>query len=334
MNLNKFFSEDIREIEKTDFIPWERFAHKTIFITGGTGLIGRSIVKALLHINEKQSLGITILLLVRDRKKAAGRFKDMLSDRALCFVEGCVEHLPAVDMPVDFIIHGASQTASKEFILHPVETIETAVKGTMNLLELARIKGVEGFVYLSSMEVYGYPEKGHKVKEDEVGTFSPLDIRNSYPASKSLCELLCNCYGKEYNIPAKIVRLTQTFGPNTDSSDNRIFAYFVRCMIEKKNIELKTRGETERCYLHITDAVTAVLTVLLNGETGQAYNAADESTYCSIGELAESVAEYAGVKVVIKAEEEAKNVYPGTFYMNLDTTKIKGLGWFPIRNFS
>lgn len=141
MNLNNFFSEDIREIEKTDFIPWERFAHKTIFITGGTGLIGRSIVKALLHINEKQSLGITILLLVRDRKKAAGRFKDMLSDRALCFVEGCVEHLPAVDMPVDFIIHGASQTASKEFILHPVETIETAVKGTMNLLELARIKG-------------------------------------------------------------------------------------------------------------------------------------------------------------------------------------------------
>ena len=76
-------------------------------------------------------------------------------------------------------------------------------------------------------------------------------------------------------MPTRIVRLTQTFGTGVSYNDGRVFAEFARCVIEQRDIILKTKGETKRSYLYTADAVTAILTVLLNGETGAAYNAAN-----------------------------------------------------------
>ena len=199
----------------------------------------------------------------------------------------------------------------------------------MNLLNLAKEKQIKGFVYLSSMEVYGYPKKGHKVTENEAGALSPLDLRNSYPISKQLCEAMCCAYAAEYKVPAKIIRLTQTFGPEINDSDNRIFAYFAKCVSQNQNIILKTKGESERSYLRSIDAVTAILMVLLQGKNGQAYNAADEDTYCSIAEMAEKIAVNAGIQIKYNIEDEAQNGFPPTLYMDLSTELLKKLGWKP-----
>ena len=222
------FWEDLSKINDVEFIEWDRLRGTTFFVTGATGLIGTTIVKALAFINKKRNLGLRILALVRNEDKARARFLAYQEDVTLEFLVGSVESFDynKVDGKVDFIIHGASQTASKEFVQHAVETIDTALSGTKNMLELAKIKNVQGFIYLSSMEVYGYPQKGHKVKEVEIGTFSPLNLRNSYPLSKIMCESMCSAYAQEYNIPTRICRLTQTFGPGVSDTDNRIFAYF------------------------------------------------------------------------------------------------------------
>ncbi|MCD8117250.1 MAG: NAD(P)-dependent oxidoreductase [Oscillospiraceae bacterium] len=327
--MDKTFSEDLAFISKAEFIPWEQLRDKTIFVTGATGLVGYSLISALLYANERRSLGLHVLALVRDIDRAHSRFEEQKDcfGRSLSFVSGSVERLPEIQGPVDYIVHGASQTSSKAFVEQPVETIRTAIDGTISILELAREKQVKGFVYLSSMEVYGYPEKGHKVTESDIGTFSPLELRNSYPLSKVQCESLCYAYGREYGVPAKIVRLTQTFGPGVNYNDGRIFAYFGRCMREKQDIVLKTRGETERSYLYTRDAATAILTVLLKGEPGQVYNAADEDTYCSIAEMARKIADRAGVNVRFDIQPEGSNGFPNTLYMDLDTSKLKSLGW-------
>lgn len=322
-------TEDIRLVSDTEFIDWDKLKGKTILVTGATGLIGASFIKSLNFANKKRNLGLKILGLVRDREKAEKRFEKIASDGMLRFVVGRVEELPEIVDSFDYILHAASQTASKEFVQHAVETINTSVLGTFNLLKFAKEKNVKGFVYLSSMEVYGYPEKGHKVTEDEIGALSPLDLRNSYPIAKMVSESMTCAYAVEYGVPAMICRLTQTFGPSVNYSDNRIFAYFSRCVNEKKNIVLKTSGETERCYLYTTDAVTAILTIMLNGEPGHAYNAADEGTYCSIAEMAERVAADAGIEVKYDIQDEAINGFPQTLYMNLDTTALKELGWMP-----
>ncbi len=323
------FEDTIESVANAQFISWEKLKGTTIFITGATGLIGTTFIRALDHANKEKKLDLKILALVRDKARAEERFADILQDEMLSFVVGNVENLPAIENDVDYIIHAASQTASKEFIQHAVETIQTSVLGSFNLLNLAREKRVKGYVFLSSMEVYGYPEKGHKVKENEIGAMSPLDLRNSYPISKIMSESMTCAYAREYGVPAMICRLSQTVGPIVNNNDNRVFAYFARCMKDKKNIVLKTKGDTERCYLKTTDAVTAILAIMLSGKPSRAYNAADERSYCSIAEMAEHIAAASGIQVEYDIQDETVNGFPQTVYMNLDTSALKELGWKP-----
>lgn len=189
---------------------------------------------------------------------------------------------------------------------------------------------VKGFVYLSSMEVYGSPLNDLKIDEKHGTNLDTMKVRSCYPESKRMCESLCASYSSEFGVPAKVVRLTQTFGPGVKYDDGRVFAEFARCAIERRNIVLKTKGETRRSYLYTEDAVNAILTVLYNGIPGQAYNAANEETYCSIYEMAKMVAGRFGdnsVKVLVEETNPEKLGYAPVLYMNLDTTKLHNLGW-------
>lgn len=321
------FQEDLESIAQADYIPWEQLRGKTCLITGATGLIGYTLTSALLYAGWKKQLDLTVVALVRDVEKAKQKFSAQLSQGLpLRFVQGDVENLPPMDGPVDYVIHGASPTASKYFVEHPVETIHTAVIGTMNMMRLAKDKQCQGFVYLSSMEVYGSPQTDEKITESHSTNLDTMVARNSYPESKRLCESLCASYWAEYGLRAMSVRLTQTFGPGVDYNDNRVFAQFARSVIEGKDIVLLTKGETRRSYLYTADAVTAILTVLLKGQGGQAYNAANEDTYCSIYEMAELFAD-GEVQVKIQCNEEDVKQFAPVLRMNLDISKLEELLW-------
>ena len=332
MNYPLLFQEDMNLIDSNTNIDWNKLKNKTIFLTGATGLIGSTIIKALFYANETKQLDIHVIALVRNKAHAEKRFAKFISSGVLSLIEGNVENVPEFSSEIHYIIHGASQTSSKAFVINPVETLQTALYGTSNLLDLAQQKKVLGFIFLSSMEVYGYPTKGHKVTETEIGSLTSLNPRNSYPIGKIACESLCVSYAKEYNLPCKIIRLTQTFGPGVSYDDGRIFAYFARCVKEKKNIILKTLGETERSYLYTVDAALAILTVLLNGRAGKAYNAADKASYCSISEMATKIADAYDIKVEYDLEDHETNGFADTLYMNLDTSALEELGWTPMCN--
>ena len=212
-----------------------------------------------------------------------------------------------------------------------METIFTALNGLKNILELARLNQILGMVYLSSMEVYGTPVTNGKIDERHSSNLDTMAVRSCYPESKRMCENLCVSYISEYGLPVMVVRLTQTFGPGVQYHDERVFAEFARCVIERKNIVLNTRGETRRNYLYTEDAINAILAVLLKGQPGEAYNAANEETYCSIYEMACFVAKNCAkgeIQVIIHEQEDiTKMGYAPTLHMNLDTTKLKALGW-------
>ena len=116
-------------------------------------------------------------------------------------------------------------------------------------------------------------------------------------------------------------------------NDGRVFAEFARDAINKSDIELQTAGTSKRMYLYTADAVTAILTVLLSGKSGEAYNAANPGTYCSIVEMAQLVAHeiaHDSIKVhvpTIKLDADSK--FPPPHHLNLDTSKIYKLGWRP-----
>ena len=182
------------------------------------------------------------------------------------------------------------------------------------------------------MEVYGTPTTDEKIDEKHATNLNTMFPRSAYPESKRMCESLSASYASQYGVPAKVVRLTQTFGPGVQYNDGRVFAEFARCAIEGRDIVLHTKGETRRSYLYTEDAVNAILTVLVKGKAGEAYNAANEDTYCSIYEMAELVAnDCAGgkIKVLIEEAESSSYGYAPTLHMNLDTGKLMKLGWNP-----
>ena len=106
--------EDLEKIAGADFIPWDAMKNATVLVTGATGLIGYTLVSGLLYANQEKHLNLSVLALVRNKEKAEQRFEGAKGKEALQFVVGSVEDLPTIDMPIDYIIHGASQTASKE----------------------------------------------------------------------------------------------------------------------------------------------------------------------------------------------------------------------------
>ena len=208
-----------------------------------------------------------------------------------------------------------------------------AINGTKAVLDFAVKNKSESFVFLSTMEVYGTPTSDDKIYEDTPTSLDTMKARSSYPEGKRAAENLCSAYCKEYGLNTKVVRLTQTFGEGISYNDTRVFAEFARCAIENRDIVLHTKGETKRNYLSVGDAVDAILTVLEKGEPSQAYNAANEDTYCSIYEMAKLVAkECADNKINVVIEEEkdiSKFGYAPVLKMNLSTEKLQKLGWRP-----
>ncbi|MGN0949385.1 MAG: NAD-dependent epimerase/dehydratase family protein [Mitsuokella sp.] len=331
---HKVLEEDLNAICRTESIQWEKLRNKTILVTGGTGLIGSTLIKALLYADQKKDLNLCILALVRNHDKA----EKMLGQEKqhLKFILGSVESLPQITESVDYIVHGASPTASLFFVEHPVETIQIAVHGTENMLELAREKKVESIVYLSSMEVYGAPHEDTLIPESQGCTLDSMVVRSCYPIAKRLCENLCASHHQEYDVPAKVVRLAQTFGPGVLRDDRRVFAEFARDAMEGHDIVLQTTGTSKREYLYTADAVTAILTVLLTGESGEAYNAGNPATYCSITEMAKLVAtEIAENRIKVQLPQNVTDnnfKFPPPHHLHLDVNKLKKLEWEPTKN--
>jgi dTDP-glucose 4,6-dehydratase len=306
--------------------------NSSVFVTGATGLLGSQILLFLDYLNRIDHFSMTLYGLIRNEEKARKVFGSSFQN--ITFISGNVLQLPEIPYTIDYIIHGASVTSSLDFVGKPVETIDVAVNGTMNVLRLAQAKGVKSMVYLSSMEVFGITSHDKTmVSEADYGYIDILSVRSSYSESKRLCECLCQSFAKEYSLPVKIVRLTQTLGVGIDYNDTRVAAQFVRAVIEGHDIVLKTAGATKRPVIYASDAISAILTVLLKGVDGQAYTAANEETFCTIRETAEMiVSEIAEnkIKLVFDIKGVPQEYAPNlNLNLNLSSGLLRSLGWSP-----
>ena len=237
-----------------------------------------------------------------------------------------------IDNNIDYIIHCASITSSREMVEHPMDVINTSYLGTYNVLKLALKKQVSSVVYISSMEIYGKFYNGEIVTEDLYGYIDPLSVRSCYPESKRLCENICVSFSKEYGVPVKIARLAQTFGPGVMNSDNRIYAQFAKAVINKSDIVLHTDGSSEGNYCYIMDSVIAILTILLRGENAEAYNVSNDINHMSILSMAHLVSEeiaHGEIKVILDIPDDNIYGYADSTKMKLSAHKLKKLGWNP-----
>lgn len=325
---NQVLADDIKSFAK-DFELSEQLRGKTFLITGATGLIGSVMTKCLLELNAQKNLGIKVLAAVRSLEKAKKVFGDdypKIEFKVIDLADICATEF---SVKPDYLVHLACPTASKYFVEHPVETLRTIFEGTTSVLEYAKTTGVEAMVFASSLEVYGSNLSEELLNEDFQGYLKLTEVRSSYNMGKRAAECLCHSYAKEYGVPVRIARMTQTFGAGVEYNDNRVFAQFARKAIEGQNIELHTTGETCRMYCYTTDAVSAMLYLLIHGKAGEAYNIANKESYISIRDMAQMVRDRFNPNISVKIVLKENQGYAPVTKLKLDTRKIETLGWSP-----
>lgn len=326
--MNKILKEDLIDTINDNYIEYKKLENSTVLITGATGLIGSILVRAILVRNKKNNSKIKLILMVRNKEEAEKKFG--ITDD-ITYIESSIEKFEPQKIDIDYIIHMASPTKSKFFIDNPVETLDISFNGTKRILEQAKMSKVKSFVYLSSMEMYG-TMNDNNVTEEKIGYINNLNERSSYSEGKRIGELLSFCFYKEYDVPIKIARLAQTFGAGISLNETRVYKMFCDCILQKKNIILKTDGSTLINYCYTTDAIKGILTILLNGKSGEAYNIVSNNVNMTILDSAKWLSKkYTNDQIKIEFDINPKAFAPNNAII-LNNDKIKSLGWKPKYN--
>ena len=323
---------DFKQIKNSP-INWNKFENKTILITGANGFLPAYMTEVLILINKDllKHSPCKVIALIRNEEHAKERFKDYINNEKLEILKQDVADDINISQKVDYIIHAASQASPKYYNIDPVGVISPNVLGTRNTLELAKKNNIQGYLYFSSSEVYGQLNDGDIFKEQEFGYLDPTNIRSCYAESKRMGENLCVSYGSQYNIPIKIVRPFHTYGPGMKLEDGRVFADFVKSIVNNEDIEMKSDGSATRAFCYLSDATIAFFKVLLDGETNNAYNVANSQAIISIKDLATMlVNKYPEKNLEAIFVKQNQNYLQSPVRGNpVDTSKLEKLGWEP-----
>ena len=283
---NLIIKEDMDNIYHRN-IEWDLLQNCRVLITGAYGMLASYITFFLIYLREQKKINLQILLQGKDIQKAKKRFGELLSKEYIKFTGMDLNKEIIYQGTIDYIFHAAGGANPRLYSSKPVEVIEPNVIGTYNLLEYAKKYGNKGVLIFSSGDVYGKVDEPENISEETVGKVDQLDMHSCYSESKRMAETLAISYFREYEIPIKILRIGHTYGPTIDvKNDSRAFASFLKCVLEKKDIEMLSDGLAQRPFCYIADGVAAYFTVLFKGENGGVYNICNMEQFISMRNLA------------------------------------------------
>lgn len=329
---NENYVAQIREaIEKTPIL-WDELRGASVLVTGAAGMLGSGVVDFLIYLNKYEDYKIQIYALGRTKSKLYDRFGEYVDESYFHILPLDISKELKLEDKVDYMIHAASNADPYMMANYPVDTLLANVVGVNNVLQLAVKCNAKKVIYVSSGEMYGQPDDTveNGFVEDYCGKVDYSNPRSCYPSGKRAAEVLCQSYISQYNVNASIVRPCHCYGPTMTKTDSRAMSQFFRNVLEGKDIVLKSDGTLERTHCYVTDAASAMLTVLLKGENGAAYNIADNNSVASIREVATLIAQAKGKKVVFDLPNDIeKRGFSKVVRAVLDGSKLESLGWKP-----
>jgi nucleoside-diphosphate-sugar epimerase len=272
---------------------WRALTRQSIFITGGTGFIGKWLLATLIDANEKLSLDCRITVLSRD-PGAFQRAWPAVAGR-VHWIAGDVRDFPITKQHFDVIVHAATDVASQ---LSPQDVFTTCFDGTRRVLELASRCGASRLLLVSSGAVYGLLPFGMThVPETYLGGPDPLLGSSAYGEGKRVSEWLC-AQASSNGLEVKIARVFALVGPHLPLDKQFAIGNFLQAAMAGERILIQGNGTPYRSYLYAADMAAWLWAVLIRGSTAYAYNVGSEDSL-SILDLAERISNLLGCKIDI-----------------------------------
>jgi len=330
--ISKIIEEDIIDIVSEFRGGLKGLEGKTLFITGGNGFLPSYLVDTINLFNREITKPIKMVIMNKNYITEKSRLSHLRDNSNVLFIQGNVgKRFEVVGKP-DIIIHAASRANPTSFLENPIDTIDANVNGIRTLLDYAKDNPLENFVFFSSAEIYGNPIKEFiPTPEYYTGNINCLESSACYTESKRLAETLAYTFFKKYNVPVKIPRILLAYGPGM-RSDGKVVSDFFERAIKDKEITLRDRGDSTRTFCYVKDSARAILSIIFNGKSGEAYNVSSDfpNETISILGLAKMIANIVdkGVKVSPK-EKAVKNPPYGIETRQVDITKLRELGFAP-----
>lgn len=274
-------------------------AGSNLLITGGAGFLGYYLVRSAVAWNEQVSNGERIRITVQDnyRRGYPSWLQEMTNSAYVAMLKwDASQPLPSQTPDYEYILHAASIASPTYYRKYPLETMDANVNGLRNQLDHAlrqreRGQPARAFLYFSSSEVYGDPDPNHiPTSETYRGNVSFTGPRACYDESKRYGETLCVTHARMHELPIKVVRPFNNYGPGQRLDDARVLPDFVRNVLNGDDIVVFSDGRSTRTFCYVADAVIGYYKALIRGRPGEAYNIGVEGPEISIGELASRLA--------------------------------------------
>lgn len=256
-----------------------------LFLTGGTGFVGRTILDHLIRSAELHgSADMRVVVLSRNPTAFLKEWPRYAGHGWLRFLEGDLQSLRNLPAPgFDQVIHAAADTHG---VTSGARWAEQIIAGTQTVLDYAVANGARRFLLLSSGAVYGkQPSDLAFLHEDFAGAPSPLEYASVYGQAKRMAEQLCTVYQEEHGLDSVIARCFSLVGEHVPLSGPYAIGNFIRDALNQQPLRLTGDGTALRSYLYGPDAAHWLMTLLLRGVPGQAYNVGSDEAI-SIRDLA------------------------------------------------
>lgn len=275
---------------------------KKILITGGTGFFGQWLLYFLIHLNTKYALQIELFCLSRDSNSFLAKHPKIKTQDFIQWANADIKHEFNLDFAPDFVFHMATDVPVNK-ANNTNESFDSIVAGTKNVLNFLSKKNHKAKLLLtSSGAVYGkQPVKISHLEESFIGMGSPAGEENFYAKAKRVSEEMCALHMKNNaNVEFVSARCFAFSGPFLAQDKNFAIGNFVGDLAQNKDIIVLGNGQAKRSYMYGADLVLWLVTLLIEGQSGEAYNVGSDEAI-SIGDLANKVASFnPSIKVEIK----------------------------------
>jgi len=265
---NKVLMEDLAHTwEMLSKKEREKLSNSTVLLTGCGGFLGQYYLSFFERyadqLNLKKVIGVDSLLLGKS-PLLTGLEKHPLFD--IRYID--VSLLSGTDVfkqySIDYIIHLASIASPTYYRKYPIETVDSNIWGLRVLLDAFSDKPLKGFLFYSSSEVYGDPHNDYVPSSEEyLGNVPCIGPRACYDESKRFGETLCYIYANKFEMPIRIVRLFNIYGPGLKINDRRVPADFANSIIKNEDIVILSNGQHTRTFCYVADSIAGEIKALL-----------------------------------------------------------------------